>query len=68
MRRSIAARKAASVLPEPVGAKTRALSPFAIAAQPSRCAFVGASKVSANHSRTAGAKGRSGGRALTRPS
>ena len=41
-------------MPEPVGAKTRALSPFAIAGQPSRCAFVGAVKVSANHSRTAG--------------
>ena len=64
----MAARKAARVFPEPVGAKTRALSPFAIAAQPSRCAFVGAAKVSANHSRTAGWNGGSVGRALTGPS
>ena len=68
MIREVAARKAASVLPDPVGAKTSALSPFAIAAHPSRCAFVGASKVSANHSRTAGSNGRSWGRGLTRPS
>jgi len=41
-----------------VGAKTSALSPFAIAAHPSRCAFVGASNVSANHS---GPRARTGG-------
>ncbi len=68
IRRSIAARKAASVFPEPVGAKTSALSPFAIAAQPSRCARVGASNASANHSRTAGANGASLFPEPTRPS
>ena len=66
--RSIAARKAASVFPEPVGAKTSALSPFAMAAQPSRCARVGASNASANHSRTAGANGASLFPEPTRPS
>src|SRR5713101_7836771 len=54
MRWSIAARNAASVLPEPVGARTRTLSPSAIAGQASSCARVGAWKVASNHARVAG--------------
>jgi len=68
IRRSIAARKAARVLPDPVGARTSVLSPLAMAGHPSFCARVGASKVSANHSPTAGRKGERNGRLLTRPS
>jgi hypothetical protein len=51
-------------LPEPVGAKTSALAPLAIAGQASCCARVGPANVSANHSPTAGAKGSSTARAL----
>ena len=49
--RSIAHRKAASVLPEPVGAMTSVLSPSAIAAHAWAWAGVGSAKVPANHSR-----------------
>src|SRR6267143_4182943 len=54
MSRSIAARNAASVLPEPVGARTRTLSPLAIAGQASSCARVGVWNVASNHARVAG--------------
>ena len=54
MRRSIAARNAARVLPEPVGASTSTLSPSAIAGQASSCARVGAWNVASNHARVAG--------------
>src|ERR1700694_2413847 len=60
MRWSIAARKAASVLPEPVGARTRTLSPSAIAGQASSWARVGDWKVASNHARVAGLKLASG--------
>src|SRR5881397_35806 len=60
MSRSIAARNAASVLPEPVGASTSTLSPSAIAGQPSSCARVGVWKVASNHARVAGLKLASG--------
>ena len=53
-------RKAARVLPLPVGAWMSVCSPRAIAAQPSAWACVGASKLASNHSRTAGEKGASG--------
>ena len=46
--------KAASVLPEPVGAATRVWVPRAIAGHPSACAPVGASKRLRNHSRISG--------------
>ena len=49
--RSMPERKAASVLPEPVGAWMRTLAPLAIAGQPSACAGVGASKTPSNHAR-----------------
>ena len=54
--RSIAHRNAASVLPEPVGARISVWSPRAIDAQPSRWAGVGSSNVASNHARTAGEK------------
>src|SRR2546421_1185204 len=60
MRWSIAARNAASVFPEPVGARTRTLSPLAIAGQASSCARVGVWKVASNHARVAGLKLASG--------
>src|SRR5690554_5935838 len=47
-------RKAASVLPEPVGARIRLWRPPAMAGQPWACAAVGSPKVVANHSRTGG--------------
>ena len=47
----MAHRNAASVLPDPVGAITRVLSPSAMASQASACAVVGAAKVLVNHSR-----------------
>ncbi len=53
-------RKAASVLPLPVGAQMSVWSPAAMAGQPSDCGAVGASKDAENHSRVAGSKGRSG--------
>src|SRR5699024_3444955 len=55
-RRSIALRKAARVLPDPVGATTRVSSPRSIASHAATCAGVGAAKDSANHSRVAGEK------------
>src|ERR1700683_107870 len=51
---SIAARKAASVLPEPVGAAMRVWRPALIAGHASACAGVGEAKVSANQFATAG--------------
>src|SRR5712692_1532526 len=60
MRWSIAARNAASVLPEPVGARTSTLSPSAIAGQASSCARVGVWKVASNHARVAGLNDASG--------
>ena len=54
--RSIAHRNAASVLPDPVGARISVWSPRAMAAQPSRWAGVGSSNVASNHARTAGEK------------
>jgi hypothetical protein len=50
---SIAARNAASVLPEPVGAAISACSPARIAGHASACAGVGAAKLRANQSATA---------------
>ncbi len=57
---SKAQRKAASVLPDPVGAMTNALSPAEIACQAPCCACVGAAKTSSNHVRVACAKLSSG--------
>ena len=53
-------RKAASVLPLPVGAWISVCRPAAMAAQPRAWASVGASKLVANHARTAGENGPSG--------
>ena len=53
-------RKAASVLPEPVGAQISALSPPEIAFQPSAWAGVGASKDASNQRLTLGLNGASG--------
>ena len=54
-RRSMADRKDASVLPEPVGAMTRAFSPRPIAAQARSCTGVGpAGKALRNQVRVAG--------------
>src|SRR5439155_5380264 len=60
MRWSIAARNAASVFPDPVGARTRTLSPLAISGQASSCARVGVWNVASNHARVAGLKLASG--------
>ena len=51
---SIAARNAASVLPEPVGAAISTCRCAAITGQAARWAGVGAAKVRANHRATAG--------------
>ena len=51
------ARKAASVLPEPVGAAISVSRPEAISGQPSACASVGASNRRWNQARTAGWNG-----------
>lgn len=51
---SIAARNAAGVLPESVGATTSACRPRFIAGHASTCAAVGAAKTESNHARTAG--------------
>jgi hypothetical protein len=52
---SMAARKAASVLPDPVGAAISACRPLAMAGQASICAGVAPfGKVLANHAWTAG--------------
>src|ERR1700726_4043357 len=53
-RSSIAARKAASVLPDPVGAAMSVWRPALIAGHASACAGVGEAKVSANQLATAG--------------
>src|SRR5277367_2894441 len=53
-RSSIAARKAASVLPDPVGAAMRVWRPALIAGHASACAGVGEAKLSANQLATAG--------------
>src|SRR5262245_1664023 len=47
-------RKAASVLPEPVGAKIRVCSPRAIAGHPCSGAAVGDGKLASNQARTGG--------------
>ena len=57
---SIAHRKAASVLPLPVGAVTRTCFPSATRGQASRCTSVGSPTLSTNHSRIKGWKGASG--------
>src|SRR5215207_9471154 len=49
-------RNAASVLPEPVGARTSVWSPEAIAGQPCSCAAEGAAKLASNQALTAGEK------------
>src|SRR5207237_7606465 len=54
--RSSAQRNADRVLPEPVGATTRACSPACAARQAPSCAAVGAAKAPANQSRVAGEK------------
>src|ERR1035437_7465588 len=56
IRRSRHQRKAASVLPVPVGARISALSPRAMTGQPIRCGAVGASKTARNHSAVTGWK------------
>ena len=66
MRRSIAARKAASVFPEPVGARRSVERPAEIAGHPFTCAGVGAAKDASNQRRTAGRNASSGsGRRVT---
>ena len=52
----IADRKAASVLPDPVGAAIRALRCWEVTAQARACASVGAEKRLLNHPATAGWK------------
>ena len=54
MRSSRAHRKAASVLPEPVGAMTSAFSPAEIVCHAPTCAAVGRAKTSRNHVAVAG--------------
>lgn len=53
-------RKAARVLPEPVGAQISVLAPPAIALQPPAWAGVGPSKEDSNQRRTGALKGASG--------
>ena len=53
-RESIAARKAARVLPEPVGAAMSVSRPARISAQPRACAGVGAPNAFVNQAETAG--------------
>src|SRR5215471_8069549 len=55
--RSMPHRKAASVLPEPVGARMSVWSPAAIAGHPSDWAAVGAGKLVENQAWTAGENG-----------
>src|SRR5271157_4174112 len=59
--KSSAARNAARVLPDPVGATISVFRPAAMAGQPSRCAGVGSPSASRNQAAT-------GGRNLTRTS
>src|SRR6187200_3454710 len=63
--RSIAHRKADSVLPDPVGAAISVLSPRAIGGQPSTCGGVGSPKARSNHSRTGSEKWERGAAATT---
>src|ERR1035437_3098170 len=56
MRRLMHHRKAARVLPVPVGARMRVDSPRAMAGQPSCCGRVGAGKTASNQARTGGWK------------
>src|ERR1017187_4774878 len=56
MRRLMHHRKAARVLPVPVGARMRVDSPRAIAGQPSCWGRVGAGKTASNQARTGGWK------------
>src|ERR1700722_3068537 len=58
--RSIAHRKAASVLPDPVGADRSTCSPLAIAGHACACAGVGAAKDDSNQARVAGLNAASG--------
>src|ERR1700728_3918495 len=60
VKRSRHQRKAVRVLPVPVGARMRGLSPRAMAGQPSRCGVVGAPRVERNQSRVRGWKRASG--------
>lgn len=53
---SMADRKAASVLPDPVGAMTSVASPVPIASQAALCAAVGAANEAPNHSRVGALK------------
>src|SRR5262245_29725433 len=55
-RRSMPHRKAASVMPDPVGARMRVWSPPAMAGHPWAWAGVGAGKLVSNHAWTAGEK------------
>ncbi len=48
------ARKAANVLPEPVGAEITVVRRARMCGQPSSCGSVGEAKRSRNHSRTMG--------------
>src|SRR5947208_3708575 len=64
-RRSIAARNAASVLPDPVGASSSVWSPAAMAGQPWAWAPVGARKLASNHARVGAPKRSSGDSAIT---
>ena len=52
--RSIAARNAVSVLPDPVGAQISVCSPATMCGHPSTCGGVGDGNELANHSATAG--------------
>jgi hypothetical protein len=52
--RSMAHKKADSVLPDPVGAMTSVSSPLPIACHASACAWVGAANAPSNHARVAG--------------
>ena len=52
-------RKAARVLPEPVGAMMRVLRPSRMLSHAPSCAAVGVLKVRRNHSRTGAEKGES---------
>ena len=56
----MAERKAASVLPEPVGATTRVSRPALIDSQASDCAGVGAAKAASNQPWVAGEKSGTG--------
>jgi hypothetical protein len=47
-------RKAARVLPDPVGATTRVFSPRPMASHAPACAGVGSAKLAVNQSRTSG--------------